>query len=451
MSSTSANPRFSHPEFDVVVVGAGPTGLAAALGLADAGLSVALIRQAAKSPPRSSETASQSSSSASAERSEARNTTSKMSDSHIARHEHRRTAALLDASIALLRNLCVWEACASHSQPLSGIRIVDDTGGLLRAPEIVFRSSELGLDQFGYNVPNGVLSDAMTARAEGYGTGIAVIDTAAADAFELETDAGMARVRLAEGRWISAHLIVGADGRNSPSRAAAGIAARTSDRGQSALTCSFTHGRPHGDISTEFHLPAGPCTAVPLPGNASALVWVERRDEAERLAALDDAKFVAALEHRLQGLLGSIGAVSPRTLFPLVSLEAERFAARRVALVGEAAHVMPPIGAQGLNLGFRDVAVLVDTLNEARVMSADIGAPETLDAYSRARRRDIAGRMFAVDMLNASLTSDLLPAHLLRGAGLHALKAIGPLRRQVMRTGIVPSRHLPRLMQQLAH
>lgn len=441
---TSTAPQQRH--FDVLVVGAGPAGLAATLGLAGAGLSIGLIRQ---TPPGSApESRSAESPSASVEPPRVSVEASRLSDSPSTRREHRRTAALLGASIALLRNLGVWEACATASEPLVGIRIVDDTGGLLRAPEIVFRASELGLGELGFNVPNGALSVALTARAEA-AAAIAVFDTAGADVFELSPE--RARVRLAEGDWLEADLIVGADGRNSPSRAAAGIATRLSDNGQSALTCSFAHDRRHRGISTEFHLPAGPCTTVPLPGNASALVWVERRAEAERLAHLDDAEFTVALETRLQGLLGSIGAISRRTVFPLAFLEARRFAVNRVALVGEAAHVMPPIGAQGLNLGLRDVAVLVDTLSEARAMSADIGAPETLDAYSEARRWDIAGRMVAVDMLNASLTSQLLPAHLLRGVGLHALKAIGPLRRQIMRSGMVPASRLPRLMREPAH
>jgi 2-octaprenyl-6-methoxyphenol hydroxylase len=186
---------------------------------------------------------------------------------------------------------------------------------------------------------------------------------------------------------------------------------------------------------------------VPLPGNASSLVWVETRDEAQRLAALDENAFRDALEARLQGLLGGVGAIGPRAVFPLMGLSADVFARNRVALVGEAAHVIPPIGAQGLNLGLRDGAALADCVADALREGRDPGGAETLEAYSRARRSDVSSRIYAIDVLNRSLISGLLPVHLARGLGLHALRAIAPLRRLVVREGLDHALAKPTLTQ----
>jgi len=274
--------------------------------------------------------------------------------------------------------------------------------------------------------------------------GITPIETAAAADLGIGPD--KVDVRLADGTSLSVGLVVGADGRNSLCRKAAGIEARTWSYEQSALTCTFSHQRPHNGVSTEFHRPAGPLTIVPAPGRTSSLVWVERPAVARRLADLDEAAFRSALEGRLQGLLGPIGEISARGVFPLSGLTADVAGANRVALVGEAAHVIPPIGAQGLNLGFRDAAMLADCVGDALQAGGDVGGPETLSAYARARRTDVASRAWSIDLLNRSLISGLLPVQLMRGLGLHALKAIKPLRRLAIREGLAPSFVTPRLM-----
>jgi len=162
---------------------------------------------------------------------------------------------------------------------------------------------------------------------------------------------------------------------------------------------------------------------------------------------MDETTFRGTLETRLQGLLGPIGGLGPRGIFPLSGLTADEAARNRVALVGEAAHVIPPIGAQGLNLGFRDAAILADCVDDTLRSAGDIGAAATLSAYVRARRLDIASRAWSIDLLNRSLISGFLPVQLLRGAGLFALKAINPLRRLAIREGLGPSFLAPRLMQ----
>jgi 2-octaprenyl-6-methoxyphenol hydroxylase len=393
------------------VVGAGPAGLTAALSLSVLGADV-LLAAPAYDPVRAA--------------------------------ADRRTTALLLGSVELLRNLGVWAMCERHSTPLEGIRLVDDRDGLLRAPEVLFEASALGLPSFGANVPNPALTAALEAAAR-RAPGIALVETAAVT--EIDIGETSVRLQLAEGGAIAAALVVAADGRNSIVRKAAGIGTRTWDHGQAAVATSFHHARPHGGVTTELHRRNGPLTVVPLPGSSSSLVWVETPAEAGRLAGLDDAAFRAALEERLQGLLGTLSDAAPRAQYRLAGLHAERMGQRRVALVGEAAHVLPPIGAQGLNLSLRDAAALAECVANAIERGGDIGSAETLAAYHGARSADVVSRTVSVELLNRSLLADFLPIGALRGLGLHLLANVAPLRRIAMRSGLEPAGPLPRLMQ----
>jgi 2-octaprenyl-6-methoxyphenol hydroxylase len=396
MPDVSSNP-------EVIVVGAGPAGLTAAIACAAAGVATTLIGQ---SPADN------------------------------------RTTALLASSVTALETLGVWQHCATQAAPLRTMRLIDDTGRLLRAPEVKFESGEIGLDAFGWNIENLHLLAALNTRARELPS-LTMID-ARVDAIEPASE----RITVTcDGAQISARLLVGAEGRNSPSRAAAGIDSETRSYPQSALTLSFTHGRPHRDISTEFHTPHGPFTLVPLPGNRSSLVWVLPPAEAETLASLSDDALSDEIERRSQSILGKIKVEPGRGLFPLTISQAKRFAAQRIALVGEAAHVIPPIGAQGLNLGLRDAAAIGELAIAAYRDNRDPGADDVLAEYDRARRNDVGTRAFAIDLLNRSLLSDFLPVQSARGIGLYLLDRIGPLRRAVMREGAAPAAGQPRLMR----
>lgn len=351
----------------------------------------------------------------------------------------RRTAALFGGSIELLRNLGVLDRCLEVSAPILGIRIVDDTGALLRAPETLFTADELGLGVFGYNVPNAVLTAALTEAA------VAQANLTLVRANATAITPGEKVVTLQAGATqVAAEIVVGADGRRSLARVAAGIETQAWQYPQTAIVTSFAHRRPHRGISTEFHRGAGPLTTVPMQGNRSSLVWVERHKEAEQLAGLNDEDFRAALEQRLNGLLGSIETPAPRGMFPLSGLTANTLAANRVALVGEAAHVMPPIGAQGLNLGLRDAAVLAETLANSGL---DVGSQANLARYAASRSPDVLSRVTAIDALNRSLLSGFLPAHVVRGFGLFALGALPALKRMVVREGLQPTLATPLAMQ----
>jgi 2-octaprenyl-6-methoxyphenol hydroxylase len=394
--------------FEAAVIGAGPAGMIAALALAHKGLEVALL-----GPPAS--------------------------------RIDRRTTALIGPSVQLLRCLGAWEACASHAAPIAAIRIADDRGGLIRAPEMRFAAAEIGLGSFGSNLANPALVAALEGAA-GRAPGLVRIVTAAVTG--LAPGARSVRLMLAEGGSVEATLAVAADGRGSRAPAAAGIAVRSWDYPQAALVCSFGHSRPHQSTVNELHRHSGPLTTVPLPGRRSALVWVEAPREAKRLAELAGEAFAAELEDRLQGVLGRIEDIEPHAVHALAGRRTGRMGANRIALVGEAAHVIPPIGAQGLNLGLRDAAALADCVAEARAAGKDVGANTVLVAYDRARSTDVLARSVGIDLLNRSLLADLLPLEALRGLAAHALANVAPLRRLLMQEGAGLAGPLPSLMRE---
>jgi len=393
--------------FDVAVVGAGPAGLAAGLACAESGLRTTVIGP----------------------RADARDG---------------RTAALLDGSINLLKRLGVWDKVAPASAPLSGIRLIDATGALVRAPEVVFEASEIGLSAFGYNIPNVALTSALEATHHPRLTRL--ID---AKATVSDLAGAHAVLSTSTGDTIKARLLVAADGRESPTRDAAGIRTSSWTYPQAAVVATFTHSRPHRGVSTELHGPMGPLTVVPGPGNTSNLVWVEAVDEAQRLVGLDDESFRRELAAHIGALLGVLSDVTPRRAFPLSGRTASVLGRSRVALVGEAAHVIPPIGAQGLNLGFRDAATIAEIAGAALGAGEDIGGEAVLSKYDQLRRRDMTSRVFAVDLLNRSLLSSIPGVHLARGFGLFALATSRRLRAHVMQEGVMPSTSAPAFMRPL--
>lgn len=388
---------------EVAIIGAGPAGLLCAIALKAAGLDVLLI---APQPQ----------------------------DDH-------RTTALLAGSVTALTTLGVWEACRAHAAPLVSIRIVDATGRLVRAPEVMFHAEEIELDAFGFNIENRHLLAALAARAAALK--VARID---ATAQAVATDSGGATVTLPD-QVVRARLVIGADGARSLCRAAAGIGSDRHAYPQNALTLNLAHDRPHGNGATEFHTEHGPLTLVPLPGERSSVVCVLDPATAQALSVMPDAELSAEIERRAHSLLGKMRAEPGRGLFPLAIETAHSFSRARIALIGEAAHVVPPIGAQGLNLGLRDAATVAEIVADAWREKTDVGAPDVLVRYDRGRRADATSRRIAVDVLNRSLLTDLLPVQSVRGLSLFLIDRIGPLRRALMREGVAPGAAQPRLMR----
>jgi 2-octaprenyl-6-methoxyphenol hydroxylase len=315
------------------------------------------------------------------------------------------------------------------------MRLVDDTGRLIRAPEVRFASDEIGLEAFGYNIENRVLVAALETRAAEL-SNLTRLDTEAETVLP-----GQDRVAIttAVGSSVFARLVVGADGRHSLCREAAGIAVTKRELDQAAVTFNISHARPHRGVSTEFHTPHGPCVFVPLPGDRCSIVWVASPKQAERLLSLSDSELSEAAERQSHSIFGRVQVEPGRHVFPLSIERPRQFAAKRVALVGEAAHVIPPIGAQGLNLGLRDADDIAALAGEAIAKGEDPGGARVLQRYDIARRADVVSRTFVIDIANRSLLSDFFPMQSLRAAGLHLIGSIGPLRRLAMREGVAPS------------
>ncbi len=381
--------------FEIAVVGGGLAGQIAALALARAGRKVVLLAPRAPAD--------------------------------------RRTTALMDQSIRFMERLGIWDDMDGSAAALSTMQIIDGTNRLLRAPPVAFRASEVGLEAFGYNFPNAamlpVLEKALAAEPNA-----TVLTIAARD---IRPEAERVWLTLEDGTEIEAAFVIGADGRKSPVRESAGIGTRTWSYPQTALVLNFRHERPHRNVSTEFHTESGPFTQVPLPGQRSSLVWVLKPEQAETMRELPLAELSHRVETRMQSLLGKVEVEEGVQAWPLSGMMAKAFGKGRVALVGEASHVFPPIGAQGLNLSLRDIMALVDILTPSagETIASDAG-----DRFDRKRRADVMSRTMSVDVLNRSLLSDFLPMQVLRAAGLHVLAGVSPLRGLVMREGVEPGR-----------
>ena len=399
-------------QYDVAIIGAGAAGLTTACAMADEGLEIVCFDKVFGFDGQ------------------------KKGDT--------RTIALLQNSVYLLQNIGVWEACKGFAEPLNIMKVVDDTGRFPAVPTASFDAKELGTDPFGYNIPNDRLVSALAEHARKKNN---ITLTETKRVVQIDNKADKAIISLHEGNKITTSLVVGADGSQSLARREAGITTTDWKYNQTAIACWFNHSLSHQNISTEYHRKPGPLVIVPMQGKKCGLVWVETPEEADRLMALDDQAFRRELEAGVHSSLGSITDVSRRSAFPLSGLVATSFAKQRTALVGHAAHVLPPIGAQGLNLGLRDAAMIADIACKAHMRGDDPGGREVIAQYDELRRGDIMSRTFTVDFLNRSLLHGWFPPlQATRAIGVQLLKLIPPLRKAVMREGISPQNNLPPLM-----
>jgi 2-octaprenyl-6-methoxyphenol hydroxylase len=315
------------------------------------------------------------------------------------------------------------------------MRIVD-AGGASPEARVVreFDAADISDRPFGWNLPNWLLRREMVAHLATLDTVDFRPGTGTRSLFTRQTGA---RVGLDDGTRVAARLVIAADGRGSPMRQAAGIGVNTRRYGQKALAFAVSHPVAHGNVSTEIHRSGGPFTLVPLPDlggmPSSAVVWMERGPKVVELAALEIPAFEAAMTERSCGLFGPLTLASRRSLWPIISQSAERLSGQRLALIAEAAHVVPPIGAQGLNMSLRDLACLLDL---ARARPEGLGDAAMLDAYHRARIGDVKLRVAGIDLLNRASMARAQPLRDARALGLNAVHALAPVRRALMQVGL---------------
>ncbi|PWE33662.1 UbiH/UbiF family hydroxylase [Maritimibacter sp. 55A14] len=392
-------------DFDILVSGGGVAGMTAAAAFGAAGFQVICVDPA---PPVTD---------AEAEGADLRST------------------AFLQPARKVLEAAGLWSRLAPHAAALQVMRIVEAGEG---APEQGavrdFDAADISEEPFGWNLPNWLLRREMQARLEEMPGVDFRPGTGTASVFTRE---GEARVTLSDGARIRCRLVIAADGRNSPVREAVGVPVHTTRYGQKALALTVTHPIPHGNVSTEIHRSGGPFTMVPLPDRDglphSAVVWLEAGPRALDLAAMAPADLEREMSERSCHLFGPLTLASQVTVWPIISQLAARLWSERVALVAEAAHVVPPIGAQGLNMSLADMACLLDL---ATARHEGLGDAEMLQSYHRKRWSDIRLRVAGIDALNRSSITGVPALQRLRHLGMQALHDIRPLRRTLMQAGL---------------
>ena len=392
-------------EYDIVVSGGGVAGLAAASVFGNAGFSVLCVDPA---PPITARDAEGS---------------------------DLRTTAFLQPAQALLDRAGLWARLAPHAADLQVMRIVD-AGGEVPEPRVTreFDASDISEKPFGWNLPNWLLRREMVAHLESLPSVTFRPGTGTTTLFTRESEA---RVGLSDGSRVRCRLVIAADGRNSPIREAAGVKVKTTRYGQKALAFAVTHPIPHENVSTEIHRSGGPFTLVPLPDHegrpSSAIVWMEEGPEVVRLAALPVEAFEAEMNIRSCYLFGPLTLASRRTVWPIFSQLAERMYAERVALVAEAAHVVPPIGAQGLNMSLGDMRVLLEL---AEAAPERLGDRAMLETYHRRRHLEVRARVKGIDLLNRASMMRAQPLRDARAQALDAIYSLAPVRKTLMQMGL---------------
>ena len=410
---TGAISRAMTYDVDVLIAGGGLNGTTLALALASGGLSVALVDPA---PPGSREEPGFDG----------------------------RSYALALTSQRLLRVLGVWGRIAAQAQPILEIKVTDGRAGEGPSPFVLeFDHAEIEEGPMGY-----MMEDRFLRRA--------LIDALAASPLVTQiegtvadhrADEGSVSARLADGRSLRARMIVGSDGRTSPTAARAGIRRQGWRYGQTALVCAIAHELPHNGVAHQFFMPPGPLAILPLPGNRSSIVWSETEANAARIQALDDEGYLEVLRPRFGDFLGDIALAGRRWTYPLALSMTLSFVGPRLALLGDAAHAMHPIAGQGLNAGLKDVAALAEVLTDARRRGEDIGRPEVLERYQRWRRFDTATLLLATDVFNRLFSNDNGLLRLARDLGMGAVNAMPGLRRRFIREAAGLTGDLPRLLK----
>jgi 2-octaprenyl-6-methoxyphenol hydroxylase len=354
-----------------------------------------------------------------------------------------RASAVASAASRMLDQLGVWKALAAEAQPITEMTITDSrTGDVVRPVYLTFATAERGAP-FAYMVANHALHD--TLRAAAVAAGARIVDGQRVADFSV--DNGSVRARLDDGATIAGQLLVAADGAASPLRALAGISTVDFRYGQSGIVATVAHERPHHGRAEEHFMPGGPFAILPLTGNRSSLVWTEPAQVAERLIDADDSEFHEELERRFGHRLGALTLEGGRAAYPLGLSLARRFVKPRFALAGDAAHSIHPIAGQGLNLGFKDVAALAETIVETARLGLDVGSLAALERYERWRRADTLAMGLFTDTLNRLFSNDLTPLRVVRDIGLGLVNRMPDLKRFFIEQAAGGAGDVPRLLR----
>ena len=392
--------------FDVVVVGGGMVGLSLSLGLARAGVPVALVERA------------------------------RLSDMAAA-HFDGRGSAIAAGSRRILDGLGLWDGVADQAEPILEIRVADGTSPLF----LHYDHKEIGDGPLGWIVENAVTRRALAAAADP--SSLRIFDGTELAGCVFGEDAAV--LVLADGQSVTGRLVVAADGRDSPLRDAAGIDAVRWRYPQTGIVCSVHHEVPHHGIAEEHFLPAGPFAILPMTENRSSIVWTERNDLAPDILALNDEAFAEELRRRFGGFLGRIDVGPTRWSYPLSVVHSKRYIAPRLALAGDSAHAIHPIAGQGFNIGLRDVAALAEVIMDTLRLGLDPGTMAALERYERWRKPDNMMMIGVTDILNRLFSNDITPVRIARDIGLAAVDQMPPLKKVFMRHAMGLIGDLPRL------
>jgi 2-octaprenyl-6-methoxyphenol hydroxylase len=350
-----------------------------------------------------------------------------------------RSSAIAYGSRLVFDGVGLWPEIAAEAEPIREIRVADDESPLF----LHYDSRDLGGETpLGYIVENRVLRRALYEAARAL-PNLRLLAPRRVTALEV-SETGAVAVLDGGGR-LKARLVAAADGKDSPLRRAAGIRAIEWRYRQTGIVATVAHASPHAGIAVEHFLPSGPFAILPMTGNRSSIVWTEHADLAPRLLALPEAEFATELRARFGDYLGAIEPVGPRWAYPLGLLQAERYVARRLALIGEAAHVIHPIAGQGLNIAIRDVAALAELIVDQRRLGLDIGDQSVLEQYERRRRLDALLLAAVTDGLNRLFSNTIPPIRLARDLGLAIVNRLPPLKRLLMHHAMGTLGDRPRL------
>ncbi|MCI5048958.1 MAG: 2-octaprenyl-6-methoxyphenyl hydroxylase [Rickettsiales bacterium] len=396
---------------DIAIIGAGLVGSAMALACAKRGFSVALI------------------------------------DREDAKHQQERgydgrASAIALGSQRVLESVGVWQHI-TEAEPILHIRVCDQDV----PAHVDYHYQDVGEEPFGHIIENRLIRKALQKAVEAESEIELVAPTTCE---QIETTGSHAELKLSDGTNIKANLLLVADGKLSHTRKMLGIDVKISEYGQTAMVCTIAHSNPHNGLALERFLPAGPFAMLPMTEGRSNIVWTESDEMAAHVMSLNEGAFIEELQLRAGDYLGDVSLAGPRFTYPLKLLRAAEITRPRIALIGDAAHAIHPIAGQGVNLGYRDVAVMADLITDQAKLGLDIGSGTVLDHYARWRELDITSMASVTDGLNRLFSNNWLPVKLARNIGLSVVNRTKPLKSFLMRDAMGLNGDLPSMMQRKA-